>query len=283
MKHLFSPAPDQILYHYTTVEGARAILRNNSFRLSEFSKMNDASEYNYSKTKFVEAYQNRKVRIEETPRFILSFSLVGHESETLMMIGCLTEDHNDAGLWDRYADRGGGCVLGLDAFWLNKCAGVAMRRVSYDPEYLSNFVNSALLMLQGIFEKNATDREQLQELARFVVMDLYAFKDPRFRSEMEVRISRLVVTDRTAPFGLRDPGGNRGDGKGVPRLEVQQRRGRFGLTRYVDLPLWDDATRSAIKSVCFGPSLDPSDEDSLREAASGRDGIAFSKSDLPLR
>ena len=245
--------------------------------------MNDASEYNYSKTKFVDAYQNRKVRIEEIPRFVLSFNLVGHESETLMMIGCLTEDHNDAGLWDRYADRGRGCVLGLDAVWLNQCAGVAMRRVSYDPKYLNDFVNSALLMLQGIFEKNPTDFGQLQELARFVVMDLYAFKDPRFRSEMEVRISRLVVTDGTAPFGLSDPGGTRTDGKAPPRLEVQQRQGRFGPTRYVDLPLGDDATRSAIKSVCLGPSLDPSDEASLRDAATGLDGIAFSKSDLPLR
>ncbi|WP_423206595.1 hypothetical protein E2974_15565 [Paracoccus yeei] len=172
MMHFFKPEADQLLYHYTTAEGAAAILRSKALRLSEFSMMNDSSEYHYAKSKFVEVYQNREVWIEEMPRWIANISLNTHEPSTVMMIGCLTEDQDDVGLWERYASSGRGCVLGLDANWLVKCAGVAIRRVSYDPNYLRSFVESGLVMLQSHYEENPEDRDGLKQLARMLVLDL---------------------------------------------------------------------------------------------------------------
>jgi hypothetical protein len=41
MKNFFVPTAEQLLFHYTTAEGAMAILRSKTLRLSEFSMMND--------------------------------------------------------------------------------------------------------------------------------------------------------------------------------------------------------------------------------------------------
>ena len=245
--------------------------------------MNDKSEYIYAKSKFIETYQNREVRIEEVPRWMANIKLNTHEPATVMMIGCLTEDRDDVGLWERYADCGKGCVLGFDATWLAERASVAIRRVSYDPEYLREFVNAGLAMLQSHYEENRDNHGELAQLAAMFVTDLYSFKDPRFHSEMEVRVSRLTVTEERALYGLRDHGGHRGDGAEVPALPIQRRQGRYGPTRYIDLPLWDDETQSAIRSVGFGPSADPDKEAFVRRAASGNTGIKFWKSSAPLR
>lgn len=283
MKHFYNPVPGQTLFHYTSAEGAEAILRNQTLRLSEFSMMNDTSEYKYAKSKFVEAYQNREVWIEEAPRLIANTTLNGHERATTMMIGSVTEERDDIGLWDRYASHGKGCVLEIDPFSIEKFAGVAFRRVSYDADYLKDFVNSGLSMLQSAYEENRDDHEHLRYLASMLVFDLYAFKDPRFRSEREVRISRITVTDDTAPLNLRDVGGQGSDGKGVPALPIQQRSSPHGPIRFLEIPLTAKGHGSAIRSVGFGPNIDPERENLIKTLISGVPGIKLWKSDAPLR
>ncbi len=41
MQHLFKPIPGQLLYHCASVEATEAILKYQTFRLSEFSMMNE--------------------------------------------------------------------------------------------------------------------------------------------------------------------------------------------------------------------------------------------------
>jgi hypothetical protein len=214
---------------------------------------------------------------------MVNIKLNTHEPATVMMIGCLTEDRDDVGLWERYADGGKGCVLGIDALWLEERAGVKMRRVCYDADYLRRFVNVGLKMLQSHYEENPEDSDELELLATMFPLDLYAFKDPRFRSEMEIRISRLTVTESSAEYGLRDPGGHRGDGAKVPALVVQKRQGRYGPTRFVELPLWDEDQISAIKSVGFGPNADAEKEAFIKRAANKIPKITFWRSDVAFR
>ncbi len=98
-----------------------------------------------------------------------------------------------------------------------------------------------------------------------------------------MRVSRLTATDELAQYGLRDPGGHRSDGTEVPALPIQQRPTQYGPSRFVDLPLWDNETQSAIRSVGFGPSADPNNEASMQRAAIGNSEVKFWKSDVPLR
>ncbi len=245
--------------------------------------MNDKSEYIYARSRFVEAYQNREVWVEEVPRLMANFMLNSHEPSTVMMIGCLTEERDDVGMWSRYADSGKGCVLGLDANWLAERIGVAIRKVSYDAEYLREFVNSGLAMLQAHYEEAPTDREGLRELAAMFVLDLYAFKDPRFCSEREVRVSRLTLTDHAAEFGLVDFGGHDIHGYATPALSVKQRRGAYGATRFVELPLWELGETPLIRSLGLGPSITREAEALVKSTAEQYSEIALWNSDVPLR
>jgi hypothetical protein len=68
--------------------------------------MNDESEYLFAKSKFVEAYQNRKVWIAEVPRYMANTQRNAHEKHIVMMIGCLTEACDDVGLWEWYSHSG---------------------------------------------------------------------------------------------------------------------------------------------------------------------------------
>jgi len=283
VRHFFEPASGQTLYHYTSAEGAVAILENQSLWLSEFSMTNDASEYIYAKEQFINAYQNSTVWIEEVPRWMANIKLNAQELATTMMIGCLTEEGDDIGLWDRYASKGSGCVIGIDAHWLWERAGVAMRRVSYDPVYLSDFVNSGLMMLQEHYESNPNERAELAELATMFVLDIYAFKDPRFRSENEIRISRLTIRDQSAENGLQDQGGHRRDGSHTDTLPVQVRDGVYGETRFVALPLREDGGHSAITSLGIGPNMTADTRSMLLGLGEGREDLDVWTSDAPLR
>lgn len=245
--------------------------------------MNDRSEYTYAKDQFIKAYQNQKVCIEEIPRFMVEIKLATHEPATTMMIGCFTKERDDIGLWDRYAANGAGCVIGIDATWLAERAGVTIRRVSYSLSYFKKFVNGGLSMLQEHHEKNPDDRDELGELAAFFVLDLYAFKDPRFRSEKEVRVSRLCLTDEKSPYGIVDEGGRRSDGTPAPSLPIGQRTGPYGPKRFIDLPLQDAETRSAIRSVTIGPRADPATMKAIEAACAGYPGIKIRQSSAPFR
>ncbi|QND42892.1 hypothetical protein HB770_19975 [Rhizobium leguminosarum bv. viciae] len=265
------------------MQAAEIILKYQTFRLSEFSKMNDSSEYLYAKQRFIEAFMNRHVWIEEVPRYLVSGILEMHEPATIMLIGCLTEDKDDIGLWERYAANGEGCVIGFDAHWLAKRAGITLKRVSYNPTDIRDFVNAGLMMLQKQYEKSRQDLQELINLATFFILDLYAFKDPRFRSEMEIRISRLAATDADAPFGLADVVGHRDDYVDLAPLPVGSFDSRYGPKRFIDVPVSDIQTGSAIRSVGLGPKAKSSDMEAIIKACEAYPNIDVWRSDAPLR
>jgi len=202
----------------------------------------------------VDAYQNRQVWVDNLPRYAATTALVGSEAHTVMLIGCLTSAKDDLDQWRRYGGNTQGCVIGIDAQFLEKSAGVTIRQIRYGPDDLITFVNSGLLMLQTHYEESPDDMSSLQELASFFVADLFAFKHPAFASENEIRISRMLCIDENTEHGIRDPGGHGLDGALLEPLPVKIRDGTFGPTRYVELPLSFPDGRSAIRSFGFGPS-----------------------------
>ena len=273
--HFFEPDFGQELYHYTTADAALSILRSNTFWLSEYSKTNDTSEFIYARDQFLDAYRERTVWIEEVPRYLTIFALTGLQNDTMMFIGCLTTENNDLNQWKSYGDGGRGCVIGLDARHLLERSGVAMRRVVYDKADLSHFANVGLQMLQNQYEENANDLKELRNLACFCVADLFAFKHPAFAQENEVRISRLLVNDESAPQGLRDVGGHDVDDKPLPQLSVNMRTGVYGRTRYVELPLSTSVGCSAIRSLGFGPACPAHKQTEVK--------VLISKSSFPVK
>ncbi len=282
--HHFRAKDGEVLYHYTSSEGALAILRNQIFWLSEYSKTNDSSEYLYARDKFIKFSKERNVWIDDLPRFVATTALVGSEANTVMTVGCLTKRKDDLGQWDRYADKARGCVVGIDANYLQNEAGVALRKINYRAADLRQFVNIGLSMLQRQYEEDPNDIDGLKELARFFVADLFAFKDKAFALEREIRVSRLLVADVSGTHGLKDEGGHRADGTSVAPLPIKLRVGPFGPTRYVELPLTTRSGKSAIRSIGFGPTCPDNVQSEFRDLNLALpDPAELWKSTLPYR
>ncbi len=254
LPHLYEAEKGEILYHYTTAEAALSIVKNQVFWLSEYSMTNDSSEYIYAKEKYIEAYHNGEVWIDDLLRLTATTRLVGLEFNTTMMIGCFTANYDDLNQWRSYSDNGKGCVIGFDALFLQDRVGITMRKVNYDPDALTRFVNVGLLMLQEQYEEEPDDLDEIQELASFFISDLYAFKHPGFVSESEIRISRLLAVDKNSKFGLKDCGGHDVSGKVLESLPVKIRKSSFGSTRYIELPITSSDNIGVIRSVGFGPN-----------------------------
>lgn len=264
--HFFDAKKNRTIYHYTPANGAIGILDSASIWLSDYSKMNDPAEYQYARERYLFHYHQRDVHLGETPRFLTTFALLGLEQATQMFIGCLTPDKYSKSQWNNYAAQGTGCVFGIDSEYLSDRAGVCVRRVVYDDVELQRFLHAGWRMLQSEHECSGSDIDELTELARSFVSDLYAFKHPQYADENEIRISRLLVVNNDNPAGFEDVGGHAVDGSTLMPLETRIRDGLCGPTAYIELPLVDE-WGCAIKSISLGPNA----SDDLRTMVASHD------------
>jgi len=250
--HFYEPATGDLLHHYASPSGALGIVRSGRLWLSDFARMNDATEYHYAREAYLRSYHARQVWIDDVPRYAATLALVGLEQNTNMLIGCFCGESDNQHLWQHYAADGGGCVLSFDASHMVTQLGVTIRRVVYDANDINDFVQAGLSMLQDQFEADPDDRAQLTELARLFVSDLYAFKAPEWSAEREIRVSRMLVRDATVLEGVIDVGGHTADGEAVAACPVKIRDGAFGQTAYIELPI-----EGALKAITLGPRMEP--------------------------
>lgn len=283
LDHIFEQKQNQLLYHYTSVDSAKAILRSNCLRLSEFSKLNDSSEFNYSKNIFIDELKKNGVDVDQRIRVLLPLLLPNFEKNTTLLIGSLTESSDDVAMWERYAEGGRGCVLGIDADWLVNHAGVMVRKVVYEETKLRDFANASLLMLHNNFVPSKTDQKDIFNLASFTIADLFAFKHPSFKSEQEVRVGRMVIANERFETGFYDAGGQTAAGLNVDPLTINQRIGPYGETRFVDLPLGANGVRSAIKSIGLGPKYLADEKAFFNLLEEDSSKVRIWKSEVPLR
>lgn len=266
LPHFFQLQPGEQLYHYTSSQGALAIIQSQALWLSDYRKMNDPREFLYSKQQYLAAVQDRSIEVDDTVRDLARTALLWQQHEYLMLIGCLTRQIDAPHQWTKYADSGRGCVIGIDAEFLVHDAGVAVRTVSYDPNYLCSFVRAGLLMLQTEVRRDPPDYPELIRLAQFYAADSFAFKEASFSQEQEVRISRLIRRNGAAAFGCLDVGGTGRNNAPLPAYPVATRSTVSGECLYIALPL---ASRDAqgIRSIGFGPACSQKDRQVIEAAA----------------
>ena len=68
--HFYVPREGELLYHYTSIAGARGILAGDALWLSDFACMNDPDEYTYARDCFLEVYRDRPVFVDMVPRLL---------------------------------------------------------------------------------------------------------------------------------------------------------------------------------------------------------------------
>ncbi len=274
----FDSTADPTLYHYTDLLGAKAILASQSFRLSEFTAMNDPSEFAFAKEKFNALLDKNSPHLDLIPHYVLAQTFDELEEATGLLLGSLTTRDNDLTQWRLYGDNGQGCVLGLDAAYLEHDAGVRICRIMYDPDIVSTLFESMITALQEQWNEDQSDLATLQDFARRVVMDMFTIKHPAYADEREVRISRMLIRANDA---YADPGGNASDGARVQPTNVLVRKGRYGDVAYIALPLNLRGT-SAIKSVGFGPRVSDEAFDAAKSKFENA-GIKLWRSNIPYR
>ena len=259
---------------------AQAMVKNRSIWLSEHTAMNDASEFAYARDRLLALIRDREVYLDPLVRYCLVFAVDGLAEGIGLTLGSLTARRDDLSQWRNYADDGAGCVLGIDASYLEHDAGVAIRTVLYDETEVDHLLRTALEVVQQQCADAPDDVATLMDFARHAAVDLFNIKHPGFADEREVRIARMLV--RAEDGSLSDVGGNRTDGSQVPPLPVGERQGAFGNTKYVALPLTRTDNSSAIVSVGLGPTM--SDADRARHRAFFEaQGLAVWRSSLPYR
>lgn len=276
----FDTATTPVLYHYTSIAAARAMVDTSEIWLSEHTAMNDASEFTYARDQLYALLRHRAVPTNQVVRLALVFAVEGLAEGTGLMLASLTRRADDLGQWRSYGANGGGCVLGVDAAFLEHDAGVAIRSVVYDEDLVDRALKAAITVVQEQHAAASGDVNELAEFCRHAAADLFNIKHPCFADEREVRIARMLVRDGEG--ALRDVGGNRSDGSLVSPLEVLNRQGAFGPTAYIALPLIGPGGASAIRSVGFGPAMSESEWRNQTAWFAGR-GLDVWRSALPYR
>ena len=274
----FDSSVDPILYHYTNLGGAESIVASQSFRLSEFTAMNDPTEFAFAKGELELLLNSDLPHLDVVPHYALAHAFDELEAATGLLLGSLTTRNDDLTQWRLYGDNGQGCVLGMDAAYLEHDAGIRICRVLYDPDGVAAALKAMLTVLQEQWQEDQADFATLQEFARRIVMDMFTIKHPSYADEREVRISRMVIRDGAGYF---DPGGNGRGGAGIPANDVQVRNGRYGDVFYITLPL-NLENRSAITSVGFGPCVSD-DVFNSTKAKFEHAGVRVWRSNIPYR
>jgi hypothetical protein len=276
----FSSVSTPIVHHYTSAEAAHAMVENRSIWLSEHSAMNDSSEFAYARDRLLALMRDREVDMDTLARYCMVSAVEALIEGTGLMLGSLTARRDDLGQWRSYASNGAGCVLGIDAAYLEHDAGVAIRTVLYDETQVDRMLRIALGVVQQQYADAPDDVAMLMDFARHAAIDLFNIKHPGFADEREVRIARMLV--RAEDGSLSDVGGNRTDGSEVPSMPVAKRTGAFGETNYVALPLSRRDGSNAIVSVGLGPTMSDTDRVQHRAFFEAH-GLTVWQSTLPYR
>ena len=83
--------------------------------------------------------------------------------------------------------------------------------------------------------------------------DTTHFKNPAFKEECEIRLSRALVVSRDEQgFDFKDVGGFAPDEKSKSSLDVKFRPRGDGIVTYIELPI-DGLGKNLIKHVVLGP------------------------------
>jgi hypothetical protein len=154
-----------VLYHYTSLTSARAMLSSQTFWLSDYATLNDTSEYVHARDRLLAMMSNRVAYLDLTVRFLLITALANMERSTRMMIGSLTTRQDDLNQWRLYGDNAAGCVIGFDARFLQVDAGVAVRNIIYETRQSEALLKAGLTVLQDAYEAEPARRAGVTEIS----------------------------------------------------------------------------------------------------------------------
>lgn len=256
------------LYHYTTIDGLKGIIRNRSIWLTHTSTLNDPTELKYGKELILKILNNEKSNKHEEPidRFLHALTVEVNRFDEIMYetyVACFCKSDNLLSQWRAYGHRGGGYNLGFtftsDTKFYHtsdlseKESHVILRKIIYDSnkqkEIVTNYVSSIISYAKDAtkYFKNHGGPEAWEAMAAMesanILCDLMlSFKNPAFSEENEWRLILARQSHHKAE-------------------QLQFKESEKGLTPYFETYLIEKVDGKSffpLHSIKFGPMLDVS-------------------------
>lgn len=207
-----------ILYHYTTHEGLKGILRSGGFRATYRMRMNDPGEFEYARNLIFEALNQIGSR-QDLPPVVQSLTVYTRKNLVKFLedssemgrayCACLSVASDHPKQWETYAENGKGFALGINLlnFLYNQrhavgrgkpfvfCAPVVYKE-DEQRDLVLRLVEAGLRDMQVFSDKFSQRPEDLtavrNRVTQEIVVQLFSLIDfmkaPSFSSEHEFRL-----------------------------------------------------------------------------------------------
>ncbi len=277
-----SAAPEyywsDLLYHYTSSDGLRGILRSRQIWASHARCLNDTSEIDYPYELLSQTLErlDDDAKSDLVQRFLSELAILMSTLPTVF-VASFTKRGDRLGQWRMYAPEG--YSLGFQSFLPSS---VLFLEIEYSRERQERRLEERVRRLADLLAwidglgLPAADRESSLEIClkfapHAIWVSLLGFKDPNFDDEREWRMCYF------------EPAA----GDGSPTIPVRFREGPDGSVPYVELPLSrPDQVLPPLREVIVAPG--PNAERRTREAEESLQEFGFRRtvvrrSQIPLR
>lgn len=262
IRRIIEPKPEDIFYHYCSVETFTAICEHKKVRLGDANIMNDYSEgrwgYRVFELAATEILNDQTIQeafpgldkgfFDKVDEIISPMQLAMHP-----VISSFSKEPDVLSQWRAYADNGRGFAIGLSGAVL-KAMPVTLLEVEYDHKAQIDEMKAALIAthMRNIELDNRFEAKFREDCLLIGAWKL-GFKNPAFAEEKEVRCLHVldVCTDDDRPR-LVDAGGFSGKQE-IKGEKVNYRVKDDAIVAYVDITIPELEGKPLINEVWMGP------------------------------
>jgi hypothetical protein len=264
ISRVLKPNPQDVFYHYCSVQTFQAICEHRKIRFSDINMLNDYHEARWGYRIFELAANEILNDKEISKKFVdLDKTFFDKVDETisplqlhaLPIISSFSKEPDVLSQWRAYADNGLGVAVGFSGSVLNAMP-VTLLDVLYDQKQQVQEMKTALLAIhiENMAERPNSFGSKFRESCQLLSFWNLGFKNPAFAEEKEVRcLHALKVEFKDGTLRLLDEGGSSA-GIPVPPQKVSYRvTADTAIVPYMDIPLPSMEGAPQIKEVWLGP------------------------------
>ena len=248
-----------ILYHYTTAEGLRGIIKSKSIWASDYRFLNDAREFRYGLSIFDDIFVDRKKRMQPEAVEVLErgrhWIEVTSDFDFSLLIASFCEHDDLLSQWRGY-NGALGYAIGLNGDWVQQNAdeqkfhwGAAI----YEPTEQQQVIHSAFNLLDSLLAEGRSSQYVKEEWWPHMLKCVARLKNKHFREEREWRLVKATdgwppgICSRATPLGIIPYLPVRLDAKIInhPMFEPKN----IGIERIVVGPALPDRQRKAVEAL----------------------------------
>jgi hypothetical protein len=267
ISRILQPNPNDVFYHYCSVQTFQAICEHKKIRFSDINMLNDYYEARWSYRIFELAATELLNDKEISGKFVdldkaffdkVDAVIAPQQLFSLPTISSFSKEPDVLSQWRAYADNGRGVAVGFSSTVL-KAMPITLLEVLYDQKQQVKEMKAALLTIHAIHMESKKDGPtsfgpKAREACQLLSFWKLGFKNPAFAEEKEVRcLHALKVEFQDGKLRLTDEGGESA-GNSVPPQKVSYRVTPDGaIVAYVDIPIPSVEGIPQIKEVWLGP------------------------------